>query len=199
MHGVLTHICSVSWTNLYNSGSLPVKLPVKKIFENFFISSKEPPSNFRGTMGGHFNLALHFIAKIAKNIKRQKRTQLLTSQFSHQHSQIFADFKSSTSLSYWDVTLGFDPGKRMNSYFRMILKVLSCPEFFYHFETHKNLRTCSCCYHWIEQPKKHTLEIMSFGNIIWVGNKWNRVRNIYCPDLKLREFSSYLISQWYWL
>ena len=30
---------------------LPLKLPVKKIFEKFFISSKEPLSNFRGTLG----------------------------------------------------------------------------------------------------------------------------------------------------
>ena len=50
------------------SGSLPVKLPVKKNSE-FFIDSKEPPLNFRGDYwGGHFNLALNFIAQ-----NREKR------------------------------------------------------------------------------------------------------------------------------
>jgi len=34
----------------------------KKIFENFFIGSKEPPSNFRGLLGGHLNLWLHLLA-----------------------------------------------------------------------------------------------------------------------------------------
>ena len=46
--------------NLYISGPLPVKLPVKKIFENFYIGPKEPPSNFRGTLGGRFIFFLYF-------------------------------------------------------------------------------------------------------------------------------------------
>ena len=43
------------------------------------MGSKEPPSNFRGTLGSHYHSRLHFMAWITKNtllsFKRQKRTK----------------------------------------------------------------------------------------------------------------------------
>ena len=69
---MLTDISSVAASNLYISGPLPLKLPVKKIFENFFITPKDPP----------FWLRLHFIAQNRENaladFKIQKPTQLLS-------------------------------------------------------------------------------------------------------------------------
>ena len=49
-----TQTFSRVWTNLWISGPLPLKLPVKKNFWKIFIGSKEPPSNFMGTLGGSF-------------------------------------------------------------------------------------------------------------------------------------------------
>ena len=46
----MTHMLSLIWTNQTIFGSLPAKLPVKINFERFFISSKETPLNFRGTI-----------------------------------------------------------------------------------------------------------------------------------------------------
>ena len=41
---------------------------MKKIFEKFFIGSKEPPSNFRGTFGGSFDcLTSSFSRKARKH------------------------------------------------------------------------------------------------------------------------------------
>ena len=73
---------SVAWKNLRNFGSLPVKLPVKKIFGKCFIGSKEPPSNSRwGYWGVIFTSEVILWPKISKNtllpFKRQKETQLL--------------------------------------------------------------------------------------------------------------------------
>ena len=58
---------------------------MKKNFRNFFIGSKDPPSNFRGVFGDRVNIWLHLRSKSPKNtllsLKKQKRTQLLNSEF----------------------------------------------------------------------------------------------------------------------
>ena len=58
---------------------------MKKNFRIFFIGSKDPPSNFRGVFGDRVNIWLHLRSKSPKNtllsLKKQKRTQLLNSEF----------------------------------------------------------------------------------------------------------------------
>ena len=80
--------------NSYNFGRLVIWLismifrltsgqtPGEKKFEKYFIASKDPPSNFRGSLGVILIFDFIFWSGSPKNtllsFKRQKRTQLLT-------------------------------------------------------------------------------------------------------------------------
>ena len=71
-------------TDAVISGSLPVKLPTKKYFKNFFIAPKDSPYNLRGRLSNYF-WAIRFISAVIGILdpllvqNRQKSTQLLIS------------------------------------------------------------------------------------------------------------------------